>query len=79
VVGSAASGTVVWYRNLGAGRFAPAKPIDMPALPYSPMVSVVDWNQDGDADLIVGTAYGYFCWLERSFLERGYAKAERTK
>jgi hypothetical protein len=79
VVGSAASGTVVWYRNLGAGRFAPAKPIDMPALPYGPMVSVVDWNQDGDTDLIVGTAYGYFCWFERSFLERGYAKAQRMK
>jgi hypothetical protein len=38
----------------------------------------VDWNNDGDPDLIVGTAYGYFCWFERSFLERGYARAERV-
>ena len=43
-----------------------------------PSVTVVDWNNDGDADLVVGTAYGYFCWFERSFLERGYAKAERV-
>jgi hypothetical protein len=39
------------------------------------MVAVADWNQDGDQDLVVGTSYGYFCWFERSFLERGYARA----
>ncbi len=38
---------------------------------------MTDWNGDGDDDLIVGTAYGYFCWFERSFLDRGYAVAER--
>ena len=26
-------------------------------------------------DVIVGTAYGYFCWFERSFLDSGYAPA----
>jgi hypothetical protein len=77
VIGSAASGEVVVYRNRGGNRFAPAEPIRFPAVPYGPSVAVVDWNQDGDEDLIVGTAYGYFCWFERSFLERGYAKAER--
>jgi hypothetical protein len=77
VVGSAASGKVVVFRNLGGNRFAPAEPLRVPPVPYSPSVTVVDWNNDGDADLIVGTAYGYFCWFERSFLERGYAKAER--
>jgi hypothetical protein len=37
----------------------------------------LDWNNDGDPDFIVGMAYGYFCWFEWSFLERGYARAER--
>ena len=27
----------------------------------------------------VGTAYGYTCWFDRSFLENGYAGAERIR
>jgi hypothetical protein len=77
VVASAAGGAVVFYRNLGGNRFAPGEEIRMPAVPYSPMAAVVDFNGDGDLDLLVGTAYGYCCWFERSFLERGYARAER--
>jgi hypothetical protein len=78
VVASAASGTVVLYRNLGGGRFAAATPLHFPPVPYGPHVAVTDWNRDGDADLIVGTDYGYFCWFERSFLEHGYARAQRA-
>jgi hypothetical protein len=78
VVASAASGLVVWFRNLGDGRFAKAQPMPMPPVPYGPSVAVVDWNNDGDPDLLVGTDYGYTCWFERSFLERGYAHAERV-
>jgi hypothetical protein len=77
VVGSAAAGEVAFFRNRGDGRFAPSAPIQVPALPYGPFAAVSDWNRDGDADLIVGTGYGYFCWFERSFLERGYATATR--
>jgi hypothetical protein len=79
VIGSAAGGTVVLWRNQGNGQFAAAEPMKIPAVPYSPTVAVVDWNQDGDQDLIVGTAYGYFCWFERSFLENGYAQARKIK
>jgi hypothetical protein len=75
VIASAASGEIVWIRNLGKSRFAPGVPLPVPAVPYGPFASVVDWNGDGDEDLLVGTAYGYTCWFERSFLEQGYAIA----
>jgi hypothetical protein len=77
VVGSAASGEILFWRNMGGGRCAKGVPIKMPAVPYGPFAAVADWNDDGDPDLIVGTAYGYFCWFERSFLEKGYAIVER--
>jgi len=45
-------------------------------LPYDAWVTAVDWNQDGDVDLMALASYGYLCWFERSFLEHGYAPAE---
>ncbi|MBM4074580.1 MAG: VCBS repeat-containing protein, partial [Planctomycetes bacterium] len=76
IVGSAASGLVVVWLNEGNNHFSKGEPLSFPPVPYSPTVSVVDWNEDGDDDLIIGTAYGFFCWFERSFLESGYAKGE---
>jgi hypothetical protein len=45
-------------------------------LPYESVVSAVDWNEDGDVDLLARASYGYLCWFERSFLEHGYAPAK---
>jgi hypothetical protein len=78
VVASAASGRVVLLRNLGGGRFDAPEAMRVPDVPYSPYASVVDWNGDGDDDLLVGTAYGYTCLFERSFLDHGYAPAQRA-
>jgi len=48
-------------------------------LPYESVVSAVDWNEDGDDDLMALTSYGYLCWFERSFLEHGYAPSQLVK
>jgi hypothetical protein len=45
-------------------------------LPYESVVAAVDWNEDGDVDLVARASYGYLCWFERSFLEHGYAPAQ---
>lgn len=44
-------------------------------LPYDASARGVDWNEDGDLDLIANATYGYLCWFDRSFLEHGYAPA----
>lgn len=44
-------------------------------LPFESVLSGVDWNGDGDVDLMANATSGYLCWFERSFLEHGYAPA----
>ena len=62
-------------------RFSPSKPIvesDQKSglyLPYASVMNSVDWNEDGDVDLMAVATYGYQCWFERSFLKHGYAPA----
>lgn len=80
VIGSAASGNVQVYYGMkrdGKWGFTQGEPLRLPPFPYGPTVSVVDWNGDGDDDLIINTAYGYTCFLERSFLEHGAGRATR--
>ena len=55
-----------WRESEGDGAF----------LPYESVVTAIDWNADGDADLLARASYGYLCWFERSFLEHGYAPAQ---
>jgi hypothetical protein len=80
VIGSSASGKVQLFRNLGSqakdkkSQFAPPVDLPIPALPFEPHAYVVDLNGDGDDDLIIQTEYDYTCWVERSFLEHGYAE-----
>jgi FG-GAP-like repeat len=57
-----------WRESPGDGAF----------LPYESVVTAVDWNGDGDVDLLARASYGYLCWFERSFLEHGYAPAQVT-
>jgi hypothetical protein len=64
-------------REAGVSPFQPPVPLGLAPAPYgagAPIV-VVDYNHDGDADLLVHTAYGYSCWYERSFIESGYVPA----
>jgi hypothetical protein len=62
-------GSPEWRTTEGQGDF----------LPYESVVSAVDWNEDGDVDLMALTSYGYLCWFERSFLEHGYALSQLIK
>lgn len=79
IIGGSADGKVWWWRNPGGGRFADHAPLQVPDVFYSPMAAAVDWNHDGSVGLFVSTAYGYTCWFARSFLDHGYAKAERVE
>ena len=45
-------------------------------MPYWPSVSVVDWNGDGDDEIMIPTNYLYFAFVERSYLEHGYANGQ---
>lgn len=77
VAGSSADNVIVFINKddkSGHSPFAEAKPIELAGAPYgagAPLV-ITDYNNDGDPDLILHTAYGYTCWFERSFIERGY-------
>lgn len=59
----------------GSPQWREAKDDNAGFLPYEAIVYAVDWNEDGDVDLMARASYGYLCWYERSFLEHGYALA----
>jgi hypothetical protein len=59
----------------GSPQWRETKDDDSGFLPYESVVSAVDWNEDGDLDILARASYGYLCWFERSFLEHGYAPA----
>jgi hypothetical protein len=57
-------------------RFGAKAKVEAPIPIYYPCPSVCDWDGDGDQDLITTCSYGYLYFLDRMFIEQGYANAE---
>ena len=58
----------------GARRFGTSQRLNIPMALGDPFTSVVDWNNDGDNDLIINQ-YGYTRLYDQSFIEHGYSPA----
>jgi len=66
------SGTFYWFKGEGKGKFAPKpelikagdKPLKVPGAHSDPFV--VDWDGDGDLDLISGSTDGGVYWAENT-------------
>ncbi|MBN2291142.1 MAG: VCBS repeat-containing protein [Pirellulales bacterium] len=56
----------------------PIQPMGMPSLFYNAAFHNIDWNSDGDKDLIINAEHFTF-WAEDSFIRHGYQQAERVK
>ncbi|MBI4581232.1 MAG: VCBS repeat-containing protein [Planctomycetes bacterium] len=78
ILASYASGQMYQIVNKainGTAQFHPATLLDHPAYNLAwPQTYVGDWNHDDDADLIINV-FGITRFLERSFLQFGYATA----
>jgi hypothetical protein len=62
----------------GRTEFEKPETIVLPATQgYLLTLAAVDWNHDGDDDLVYQSAAGDFCFAERSFLKHGYREAKR--
>lgn len=73
------TGDGLWFcRNVGTAtepRFEKTRQYSLPWIPY-PHPYPIDWNRDGDLDLILACSYSFCYYAERSFLDGGYAEAE---
>jgi len=79
LVGTSA-GTVLVFLNTGTrgdARFAPGFELAIPPI-IEPRAIAVDLNGDGDDDLFIPGTQGS-CFVERSFLEHGYARGQLLK
>ncbi len=75
ITGGSASrpGAVLLNRSeVGEPAFgAPIQPLDLPYVFWGPRFQAVDWNRDGDEDLLIQSEF-YSFWAERSFIDHGY-------
>jgi hypothetical protein len=73
------SGHGSWFcRNVGEAEspnFEKTRQFDLPWIPY-PHPYAVDWNHDGDVDILFACSYSFLFFAERSFLDHGYAEGE---
>jgi hypothetical protein len=58
----------------GAPKFEVVKIKDMPWLP-SPRPIAMDWDRDGDTDVLWASSYSLLHFASRDFMEHGYVKA----
>ncbi|MBI3852070.1 MAG: VCBS repeat-containing protein [Verrucomicrobia bacterium] len=83
IIGVSASGQMEWYRNLGPvanPRFGPPQKLTIPpTVMYSPRLVIGDWDGDGDDDILVMSSYPWFCWLDGSYIQHGYARGHIFK
>jgi hypothetical protein len=79
VIVGTSTGLVRVFLNTGTvnARFSRSLDLEIPPI-IQPRVIIVDLNGDGDQDLFIPGTLGS-SFLERSFLEHGYAPAEITK
>lgn len=54
------------------------QPMNLPYLFWGAIFHSTDWNSDGDRDFLVHAEY-YGFWIEGSFIEHGYAVANRRQ
>jgi hypothetical protein len=56
--------------------FLSAQPFPTQTLIPSGIAAVVDWDHDGDTDIVISCSYGVIYWLDGSFIRQGYPEAE---
>ncbi|HWR13445.1 MAG TPA: VCBS repeat-containing protein [Terriglobales bacterium] len=79
IIGTGQASVVLNSGSPGGNRFLAAKSLDLSYLPFQVSILPVDWNEDGDIDLVARASYGYTCWFDRTFLLKGYAAATVQK
>jgi len=78
VIASWAGGGMWLCRNVATAavpEFEKTRAFDLPWIPY-PHPYAIDWNRDGDVDLLMASSYAFLFFADRDFLEGGYAEGE---